>query len=342
MPKFSIIIPVYNVRMYINDCLVSIVRQSFVDWECICVDDGSTDGSKEIIEKFVTLDKRFKLVVQDNSGVGGARNAGIDLACGEWICFVDGDDYISESWLKSAATVIARHPQTEILVSPNGMEEVDEIQIDCEIARASIVKGVERIRVKEFVGAAAKRWSSMHYARNGWVVLSIVKRSFLGSTRFNVNVRIKEDILFFFKLVLRLNRIAVAKYSGYLYRQRVGSALHRVRSEEDGVALLNVLSEYPVSLRKSLSRMAGWDLIQWERDRDMSAFYDSGRSLLLAKWRRLVADGSIDISAIYFWWRPAIRHWLRTGNLSWIQKVRGMRLTLEKLFRRFLFVKHLV
>ena len=335
MPKFSIIIPVYNVGKYLNDCLVSVMRQSFVDWECICVDDGSIDGSRDVIERFVALDKRFQLVAQDNVGVGGARNAGIDLAQGEWICFVDGDDYISESWLKSAATAIARHPHAEILALPNGLEEIDEVQEYYEITDASLCKGQE-VRMKELVGAYAKRWAARHYSRNGWAVLSFVKRSFVGSTRFNVDVRIKEDILFFLELTLRLNRIVIANYTGYLYRQRAGSALHRVRVEEDGVALLDALGRYPVFLHDSLSRTAAWDLIQWERDRDSSIIYDSEKSPLLAKWRELVASSGINVSAIHFWWRPAVLHWLRTGDLSWIKRMRLVRLALENVFRRFM------
>ena len=335
MPKFSIIIPVYNVGKYLNDCLVSVMRQSFVDWECICVDDGSIDGSRDVIERFVALDKRFQLVTEDNTGVGGARNAGIDLAQGEWICFVDGDDYISESWLKLAATAIARHPHVEILALPNGLVEIGEAHENYETTDASLCKG-QRVRVKELVGAYAKRWAARHYSRNGWAALSFVKRSFVGSTRFNVDVRIKEDILFFLELTLRLNRIVVANYTGYLYRQRAGSALHRVRVEEDGVALLDALGRYPVSLRDSLSRTAAWDLIQWERDRDSSIIYDSEKSPLLAKWRGLVASSSINVSAIHFWWRPAVLHWLRTGDLSWIMRTRWARLALGNVLRRFM------
>ena len=92
--KFSIIIPVYNSAPYLRECLNSVLAQTFTDWEAICVDDGSTDGSGVILDEYAAKDKRFRVIHQKNAGVSAARNAALDVTQGEWIWFVDSDDYI--------------------------------------------------------------------------------------------------------------------------------------------------------------------------------------------------------------------------------------------------------
>ena len=93
-PKISIIVPVYNVEQYLQRCLDSIAAQTFTDWECILIDDGSPDNSGAICDEYAAKDERFKVIHQKNAGVSAARNAGLEVAKGEWIGFVDPDDYI--------------------------------------------------------------------------------------------------------------------------------------------------------------------------------------------------------------------------------------------------------
>ena len=80
--KFSIIIPVYNVAQYLRECLDSVLAQTFTDWEAICVDDGSTDGSGAILDEYAAKDWRFRVIHQDNAGVGFARNVALNVARG--------------------------------------------------------------------------------------------------------------------------------------------------------------------------------------------------------------------------------------------------------------------
>lgn len=91
--KISVIIPAYNVENYIEKCLNSIVNQTLKDIEIICVDDGSTDNTGELLRKYAVEDNRITLISQKNNGVAAARNIGLDAACGEYIMFLDGDDY---------------------------------------------------------------------------------------------------------------------------------------------------------------------------------------------------------------------------------------------------------
>lgn len=102
--KFSIIIPVYNVEAYLHQCLDSVLCQDFSDWEVVCVNDGSTDGSAAILEDYVAKDARFRLVTQPNGGLSAARNAGLDAAQGEYILFLDSDDWLVENALMVLST----------------------------------------------------------------------------------------------------------------------------------------------------------------------------------------------------------------------------------------------
>lgn len=99
-PKISIVIPVYNVELYLRECLDSICAQTFTDWECICVDDGSTDMSPVILDEYASEDSRFRIVKREHSNAGACRNAGLDLAQGEYLSFLDSDDVFAPKMLE--------------------------------------------------------------------------------------------------------------------------------------------------------------------------------------------------------------------------------------------------
>ena len=101
MPKISVIIPVYNVEKYLDICLDTVLAQTFKDFEAVCINDGSTDNSLNILEHYQKFDKRIKIIQTENKGLSHARNKGIKEAKGEYITFVDSDDYISEICLES-------------------------------------------------------------------------------------------------------------------------------------------------------------------------------------------------------------------------------------------------
>ena len=97
MPRISVIVPVYNVEEYLERCLTSIVKQTYKDLEIICINDGSTDNSLEILKAFAQKDVRIIIIDQPNQGLSSARNIGISRATGEYISFIDSDDYIDEN-----------------------------------------------------------------------------------------------------------------------------------------------------------------------------------------------------------------------------------------------------
>lgn len=99
-PLISIIVPVYNVEKYLRRCLDSILAQTFTDWECILVDDGSTDGSGTICDEYAEKDSRFQIFHKENGGVSSARNVGIKTSRAKWITFVDSDDWLQNKFLE--------------------------------------------------------------------------------------------------------------------------------------------------------------------------------------------------------------------------------------------------
>lgn len=115
MPEISVIIPVYNQEEYVGACMDSLLDQSFEDFEVLAVNDGSTDASVSILEGYEQRDGRVQLIDQNNSGVSVARNNGLSHAKGEWVCFIDPDDYVAPDYLDTLLKATERN--TDIAMS---------------------------------------------------------------------------------------------------------------------------------------------------------------------------------------------------------------------------------
>ena len=102
MSKISVIIPVYNAEEFLSECLNSVLEQTHQNFEIICVNDGSTDGSLNILNSWALYDKRIKIINQENQGQSAARNKGLDVARGKYIFFLDSDDFIHPQTLEAA------------------------------------------------------------------------------------------------------------------------------------------------------------------------------------------------------------------------------------------------
>ncbi len=215
MPKFSIIVPVYNVAPYLCECLDSVLAQTFTDWEAICIDDGSTDGSGAILDEYATSDKRFHVIHQQNAGVGAARNAGLDCAKGEWICFVDGDDLLAPVFLEIFNSQIALYG--EIKCFRVGFKKFYSKQ------EWFIVKQ-DTIEFKEIDISSS---ISMRDFSSYLFVCYAYKRELFDEVRFPGYVR-GEDWCVLHKILLeRVDRLVASEAQLYGYRQRPGSAMHR-------------------------------------------------------------------------------------------------------------------
>ncbi|MEO7048329.1 MAG: glycosyltransferase family 2 protein [Ferruginibacter sp.] len=117
IPKVSIIIPVYNGERFIKDALDSVKAQTYSNWECIVIDDGSNDNSAEIIRHFLRIDERYTYIFQSNRGLSGARNTGIENANGDFIQFLDADDILLPAKLETHYTTIKKSAVCKNLIS---------------------------------------------------------------------------------------------------------------------------------------------------------------------------------------------------------------------------------
>ena len=127
----SVIVPVYNGEHYLKEALASLASQTFEDFECICVDDGSTDASPDIVNEIARVDKRFRLVRQANQGVAAARNNGLSRAKGEFVSFLDQDDMLASNAFEMQYKILA---ERGVDVVASGIQEVNGNSKNTEIS----------------------------------------------------------------------------------------------------------------------------------------------------------------------------------------------------------------
>ena len=213
MPYFSIIIPVYNVAPYLRECLDSVLAQTFTDWEAICVDDGSTDGSGAILDEYAAKDKRFRVIHQANAGVSAARNAALAVITGKWFLFLDGDDLLRND----ALSILV--PYVKNSVAYDGILIYPSIPYwdGCEIPK-------RKIEAQILLENASKEDLFLgKYAANGYVMSRIYRRQLFGQLRFRRDIAMAEDICFWFDALCVDARWMILNAEYYLYRQRTDS-----------------------------------------------------------------------------------------------------------------------
>ena len=211
---FSIIIPIYNAARYLRATLESVAAQTFRDFECICVDDGSSDGSADIVEEFCARDSRFRLIRKSNGGEGSARNAGLDVAKGAWLCYLDADDLYRAEMLAAGHELIRRHPMADI-VAVNRLNFKGEGLVSESVDVGLIESSLLDVR-HEFAGPFLTRGFSTGYYR----------RDTFGDIRFTPFV-IGEDRVYVAECVSRCAHIALSDVRLYLYRQHDESIMNR-------------------------------------------------------------------------------------------------------------------
>ena len=227
MPFFSIIIPVYNVAPYLCECLDSVLAQTFTDWEAICVDDGSADGSGLILDEYAAKDKRFRVIHQSNAGVSAARNAALDVMKGKWFLFLDGDDVLRTDGLDVFVQYTREYNYDGILVHPY-IPYWQGHDIPQRIIKTMVL-------LKD---ATKEDLIFGPYAANGFPFSRIYKREFFGNLRFPIGVRMCEDICFWFDALCVPARWLILNSEYYLYRQHADSVCGQ-KDPNDCEATLN-------------------------------------------------------------------------------------------------------
>ena len=118
-PKISVIIPIYNAETYVSRCIESVLDQTYCNWQMILVDDGSKDKSLEICQKYADVDDRISVIHQENAGPGIARNTGIAKASGNYVVFIDSDDYIEKDYF----LLLSEHDEDVIFINVRDVDE---------------------------------------------------------------------------------------------------------------------------------------------------------------------------------------------------------------------------
>lgn len=210
MPAFSIIIPVYNVESHLRECLNSVHAQTFTDWECICVDDGSTDASGDILDEYASRDSRFRVIHQENAGVSAARNKGLDETTGEWFVFLDGDDVLAPGALECIARL--------------GVVNVDLIRFGYQSFVTGICPIFETNDSDEVKDVDISRSIDMS---DFFVLLwqHAFRRSVVDGLRFKAYRRGEDRVFIDDVLLHRVNSVRVTDAVLYGYRLREGSAM---------------------------------------------------------------------------------------------------------------------
>lgn len=190
-PLISIIVPVYNGDKYLSRCVDSILNQTFQDWELLLVDDGSTDKSGEICDEYATKDKRVKAFHKENGGVSSARNIGLDNANGDWITFVDSDDFIDSAFFETFAVL---QSSDLYIVGIKFINSTTTLLPPERCIRIENVTELDDLLNKLYFTVP---WGKVY--KN-----DIIQRN---KIRFNVNLKIGEDTDFVLKYLIYINDI---------------------------------------------------------------------------------------------------------------------------------------
>ena len=161
--EISVIVPIYNVEEYLNKCLDSILHQTFTNYELILIDDGSTDSSGQIADEYVAKDDRIKVIHKKNGGLSDARNCGLDKATGRYICFIDSDDWIEDTYLEELFS-LAKDQEADIVIC-NYFKNSGDISVtqptDPEIVIQSGVDAIDNIYSKRY-GEYVVAWNKLY------------------------------------------------------------------------------------------------------------------------------------------------------------------------------------
>lgn len=210
----SVVVPVYNVEKYLDKCIDSLVSQTYENLEIILIDDGSKDKSAKICDKWKDNDSRIKVIHKENGGLSEARNVGIDYAQGEYIAFIDSDDWVDKNFIKylheklekynadiAASTIIKTYKDYNEIQPINR----EKIRFTSEEALDTLLSG------RDFCAVA---WNKLY------------KKNVIGNIRFPIG-KIHEDEFFSYKVIANANTLVLVTEAIYYYRQRSGSIMQK-------------------------------------------------------------------------------------------------------------------
>lgn len=217
----SVIIPVYNVEVYLDKCLYSVIHNTYKNLEIICINDGSTDNSLQILKHYYQMDPRIRIVDKMNQGVSSARNEGLKMATGQWIAFVDSDDWIHPQYFEILLKLADKF-SADIIIGNHVRKKVEDVEypdfkhdyIDC--IKVDIPMIYRNRNMKSFV------WGKLF------------KKEVISNHLFDEEIAYGEDFLFNAKIYCDADRLNIvhADVALYYYNDREGSAVNTISNTD--------------------------------------------------------------------------------------------------------------
>ncbi|PLS01116.1 glycosyltransferase family 2 protein [Neobacillus cucumis] len=214
IPKISIIVPIYQVEQYLDRCIQSVLNQSFKDFELILVDNGSTDGSSEICNKYGEKDERIKYLQKKHGSIASGRNYGLKHAIGEFIQFLDADDWLTSDMLQKMYDTLL-HSHSDLVTCGYQKMYVNELAkeyfVHCEVEDQTYNK-------KEFLTICAKYCENfiLYFVWNKLYRAEIIRNNRI---RFDESITRSEDVLFNLDYIKNANRFSFIKEPLYIYNR---------------------------------------------------------------------------------------------------------------------------
>ena len=223
MKLISVVVPVYNIEKYVGKCIESILCQTYTNIEVIIVNDGSTDNSLSVCHMYQKKDKRIKIINKDNGGLSEARNYGLHTAKGEYICFIDGDDYIHSKMLENMLNACDEYDVDISICAREYCFDDNEIDVfqNKKDYNSIVMSGKEAFRhfLLEDIDGFVVAWNKLYK-----------KKLFTNNSIEYPVGKIHEDCFTTYKLFLASSKVAYVDYVGYCYRQRNNSIMHSKNS----------------------------------------------------------------------------------------------------------------
>lgn len=282
----SIIIPIYKAESYLHRCIDSILAQINTDWELLLIDDGSPDKSGDICDEYSKIDQRIKVFHKPNGGVSSARNLGLGQAKGQWITFIDADDYVDSSFC-----IINEADSNDIIIKRNYIVDIDNsIKELKQFDTASPIANIEEFLSQNLYANIFK---------NPWG--KFFKANIIKNIRFPLGQRIGEDTVFMFTVLSKTKKIIFNNEGGYYWQNgEIPDSVKYKLSSEESIQFVSCLYKSYEQINISCSRLERllivyfFSLIGEKKPMKIKAYFES--PVISKYYRKLDKEGFLPLS----------------------------------------------
>ena len=316
----SVIIPIYNAGKYLFDTLESVSLQSFTDWECICINDGSTDKSTDVINKFASNDNRFKLIEQTNQGVSISRNVGLNVATGKYVAFLDQDDLMPPFALESLVVLAEKYNLNMVRGRRKNIPENYELNELSNIKLTPKYTFINKLSVFNF-RLLPKRWM--------YVWLCLFRREFLNDIRFYEPLKSgAEDNIFMFEVFNKIQTFVQCQNLVCMHRKSLTS------TTQNGLKLSHIHTiELAIAKFKDLTDKNNNSLSQFIYKKQIRNFF-RGSVYKSIESKKYISETQQMLQKTY----PDIKHLLKLKHKLIVYLFIQNRIKAAEIVKKFLIV----